>query len=165
VGDCRNISWWNVGNNIIFLFSEVSLSAGTSGDFASSTYLTVFFLGFLSIWGILGTTRFYAMFWHLFGKEVITVSNDSLTLRRQVLFLGRDHVYQARKITGVRFTPLKKKTDGRWSTESLWRFGIARIAFDFDGKTYRFGDGLSETEAEQIIARIWHYLVSPTNVG
>jgi len=81
----------------------------------------------------------------LMGRDILTLSGDSLVIRKQVLVFGWAKQYSRSQIRDLRFQP--ELQQGRAHQSS-------RIAFDYGAKTITFADGLDEAEANQILSRI-----------
>ena len=78
-------------------------------------------------------------FWRFTFKEIIQVSNQGIVVEQQSRILNRSMRYLAEHVK-----------DLRASTS----FDNKQLAFDYGARTIRFGRGLDEAEAKQIIAVI-----------
>lgn len=133
-----------------FLFITFWLCAWTVGGISAGRSLLHHFNPFLCFWMMgwafgeyfAGHTVLYA----LAGKEVIVASSDTtLSCRTEIFGLGWEKSYHAREIKNLRFQP--RLGTGRGQVAS-------GIAFDYEGRTIRFGAGLEEAEATELISRI-----------
>jgi hypothetical protein len=93
--------------------------------------------------------------WWLFGYEEIQVDGETLEVGRS---LGPFHQQKAISAGGVRnlrasgFFGNPWIKGNYWSVNGYWwGFGGGTIAFDFEGKTQRFGIQLEEAEAQDVI--------------
>ena len=90
----------------------------------------------------------------LVGKERILMGTSMLHVKRDVLGLGRTQTYELYKIRNLRVAP---QPTGPRDTGAALRFsGLAGglIAFEYEGKTIRFGAAIDETEARMIVDRM-----------
>lgn len=87
----------------------------------------------------------YALLRSIGGSDVILADPQSLIIRREIFGLGRGKGYLPSEIRRLRFQP--QMGGGRSQRAS-------RIAFDYGAKTIAFGDGVEESEANQLIALI-----------
>ncbi len=111
-------------------------------------------LAWLGVWTVGGLFAIYAWFWQVMGKEIVTVHGQAFTTRRDIGGLGFDKEYDLVQMRDLRigqigFNPLELS-----SSLQLWGVGGGVIGFDYGARTYRFGAGLDEAEAKQIVTAI-----------
>lgn len=106
------------------------------------------------VWTVAGVLAVYAWLWQVMGKEIVTVRDGSLTLRRDVGGFGLDKVYDLDQVRELRAEPAVFDPMDLSMALQLWGIGGGAIAFDYEGKIRRFGIGLDETEAKQAVAAI-----------
>lgn len=132
--------------------SEISLGsmAGLSGG-------GLFMLVWLTLWTIGGAFAIYTFLWQLMGKEIVEVSYETIKIQRAVAGLGRKREYLATYIKDLRVSPLAADSNYPfgWSRASNF-YGLSGglLAFDYGAKTFRFGSGVDEAEAKQILEKI-----------
>ncbi|MDF0674985.1 MAG: hypothetical protein P0120_11715 [Nitrospira sp.] len=113
-----------------------------------------FMLAWFSIWTIGGVLAVYAWLWQVMGKEIVIVRGQTFKTRRDIGGFGFDKEYDRLQMRELRvgqvgFNPLDFS-----SSLQLWGIGGGVITFDYGAKTYRFGAGLDESEAKQVVAAI-----------
>jgi hypothetical protein len=114
--------------------------------------------GFLLLWLILwtggGLFAAYTWLWMLIGKERILMGTSRLHVRRDVLGLGQTQTYEFHKVQNLRVAP--QPPGPRDMGVALRLAGLAGglIAFEYQGKTIRFGAGIDETEARMMVERM-----------
>lgn len=113
-----------------------------------------FMLAWFVVWTVGGLLAIYAWLWQIIGKEMITLHGQTFTTRRDVGGFGFDKEYDIRQMRNLRaaqvgFNPLDIS-----SSLQLWGIGGGVIAFDYGVRTVRFGAGLDEAEAEEVLATI-----------
>ncbi|MCP9462762.1 MAG: hypothetical protein NNA24_12040 [Nitrospira sp.] len=111
-------------------------------------------VGWFVVWTVAGVLALYAWLWQVMGKEIVTVQSGSLTLRRDVGGFGFDKVYGLDQVHELRAEPALFDPMDLSMALQLWGIGGGAIAFDYEGKTRRFGIGLDETEAKQAVTAI-----------
>jgi len=114
----------------------------------------LFMLAWFGVWTIGGGFAIYAWLWQVMGKEIVTVRGQTLKIRRDIGGFGVDKVYNLIQMKDLRleqigFNPLEFS-----SSLQLWGVGGGVIAFDYGESTYRFGAGLDEAEAKQVVTSI-----------
>lgn len=120
----------------------------------SPAFAIIFFALFLVLFaGTFWSSSVYAWLWHVRGKEIVQVDATAITLTRRVLGLERPRRYLASHVRDLRAVP----RGGMAGDPSMWQaFGIdpCTLAFDYGARTVRFGVGLDEAEARQIVAAV-----------
>jgi len=79
------------------------------------------------------------------GRDIIQVINGMVEIRKEAFALGFSKQYLMQEIRDLRFLP---------ESGSGKRHSERSIAFDYGAKTIKFGDGIDESEAKQLIATI-----------
>ena len=111
-------------------------------------------LTWLGVWTVGGVFAIYAWLWQMMGKEIITVQGHSFTTRRNIGEFGFDKEYDLVQMRDVRVGHLGVNPFDVSSSLQLWGVGGGAIAFEHGARTYRFGAGLDEAEAKQIVTAI-----------
>jgi hypothetical protein len=111
-------------------------------------------LAWFVVWTVSGLLAIYAWLWQVVGKEIITVHGQTFTRRRDVGGFGFDKEYNLLQMRDLRvaqvgFNPLDVS-----SSLQLWGIGGGVIAFDYEARTIRFGAGLDEAEAKEVVTAI-----------
>lgn len=116
----------------------------------------LFMLVWLGMWTVGGGFALYTFFWQLVGKEQIEVGSDSIKIQRAIFGLGRTQEYLSAHIRDLRVTPFAQDSNpfGFSRGLSLWGLAGGHLAFDYGSQTRRFGSGVEEAEASQILAKI-----------
>jgi hypothetical protein len=114
----------------------------------------LFMLAWFGVWTVGGGVAIYAWLWQLMGKEILTVRGQTFKIRRDVGGFGFDKEYSLIQIRDLRIGPVGVNPLEFSSSFQLWGVGGGVIAFDYGGRTYRFGAGLDEAEAKQIVTAI-----------
>jgi hypothetical protein len=90
----------------------------------------------------------YVVLWSLFGREIIRVDADTLGIQRRLFWDRQPKDYEIASIRALRVTVVP------YDPFHFFRsFGLAGgpIAFDYGAETVRFGAGIQEAEAEQVL--------------
>ena len=121
------------------------ISAGGAG---------LFMLFWLVFWTIGGLAVMLSLLWQLTGREIIVVDDKALRIKWQLWGFSWLKTYLAADVGSLRVSPVVYAWHGRSRQLSYWWNGCGPIAFDYGAKTYRFGDGVDEAEAKQIVKLI-----------
>src|SRR5256884_8602617 len=83
----------------------------------------------------------------MFGREILSIGPDGLTLRRQVLGLGITRQYDPQHVRRLRLEPRPTDTFSRRTPGVGWGTGDGAVAFDYGAKTIRCGAPLDQAQA------------------
>ena len=113
-----------------------------------------FLLIWLCGWIVGETFALYAFLWGIFGFEVIAAELGSLRIKRSILGYGRSRNYEISRLSNLRasgfFGPMMSWSSGM----AEWGLSGGTIAFDYEGKTKRFGIHLNENDATQLVSTL-----------
>jgi hypothetical protein len=133
----------------LILFLLVWLGAWTVAGISTGRQLLHQFVPFNGFWmcgWALGEVMVtYVLVRMLGGRDIVQVANGIVEIRKEAFGLGFSKQYSPQEIRDLRFLP--EAGSGRGHSESS-------IAFDYGAKTIKFGDGIDESEAKQLIGRI-----------
>lgn len=113
---------------------------------------------FLFIIIILTIFALYTLFWMFFGKEIITLKDGNLKVKKSLFGFGATETFKLNKISNLR---VKKFSPPPFTWDySMVQWGLSggNISFLFEGNTHRFAIKLDEKEAEKIINDMLIYL-------
>jgi len=105
-------------------------------------------------WTMGGAFVILALLWMLIGRERVILRPDALVIRRELVGLARAREYDIESVSNLRVSP---DSYNPWDGRSAWRFwgvGGGVIAFDYGAKTFRFGGGVDEAEARDIVGEM-----------
>jgi hypothetical protein len=114
----------------------------------------LFLFAWLGAWTVGGCFVIGLWLWSIVGHEIVSLNSVTLSIRREVLGFGRSREYDLPSVKNLRIDRTPINSRGLiWSYDSRSMLSGA-IAFDYGSKTFRFGGGLDEAEASQIIERL-----------
>jgi len=156
---------WLIGEIMIIGFGAMILfgtllgwggEAGMAEGFAALIF-AVAVIGTVSLmWLFGGLASIVLLLWQFTGVERIEVDAQTITVRRLILNLGRPKVYRAEHIKELR-TVANPFSSSWWLWSSrmyYWGWAWGMIAFDYGARTIRFGGGVDEAEAKDIVKAI-----------
>ncbi len=135
-----------------WIVGEVSALAGlgSGGRLAPDAFLALW----LAFWTVGGCFAGYSWLWMLAGKERILMGASSLRVKRDSLGLGRTRAYALHRIRNLSVATGPILPSDPRAVFKAWGIIGGRIAFDYEGKTIRFGSSLEEAEARMIVDRM-----------
>lgn len=146
---CLFLPCWLVG----WFFGEMH-GIETLRDPSTETSARQFMYVWLTGWTIGGTVAILSLMWMLLGKEVIQVNRQFITIKKNIFGLGKLKQYQSSHIKDIRILPTVKNDQYTENNLSFWGVTGGNIAFDYGHNTHRFGGGIDEAEAKEILRRI-----------
>ncbi len=137
-----------------WLFGEVEVIRQlTSHETRSQPDL--FLIAWLAGWTVGGGLALLTLLWLLVGRERVTLRPDALLIKHEIAGLGRTKEYDIGSIQNLRVSPVSYNPwDGSRSAQKFWGIGGGVIAFDYGATTCRFGAGIDEAEARDIVAQM-----------
>jgi hypothetical protein len=117
---------------------------------------------FLCFWLIAEVFALYVMLWMAFGKEVVTIRNGVLSVKRDVMGCGPTRRMPLSELRNLRASgyfgfPMTFSYTFRW-----WGLSGGTIAVDYRGKPYRFGIALDEQQANAVVGELRPHLEANT---
>ena len=130
------------------------LTFWTAGGIAAFTQLLhgdlgagLFILLWLCFWAFGEATVAGIIAWQLFGRELLLVSPEQLEVRKQIGPFTKTKRYEVPLVRDLEAARARGDEDERPRKDFC-------LAFEYDDKPVRVGEGMSEREAEQIAATI-----------
>ena len=135
---------------VLWLGVGVMIGWQLVGDFEYSDRERTFFVVFLAFWAYFLYKAVLAWAWRKWGKELIRVTPDAITYKRDIRSYGRAHRYLRSNVSGI-----KKAEHGRFSfsgsySMSFWVITGGSVQFQHLKKVIAVGLQLDESEAEQL---------------
>jgi hypothetical protein len=119
-----------------------------------------FFMAFWLIgWTVGGLFALVVLLWSLFGQETVIIESGVFIVSRGVLNIGIfKKGYDLNSIKNLELNPESTGLDSffgqKKKTGDFFGFTGGKLRFDYGLKTIRFGTGIDEAEARQLIEEI-----------
>jgi hypothetical protein len=111
---------------------------------------SLFLIGWWIAWTAAGGFIGYAWLNQIAGREIVTVDGTALTVTRQLFRILRSKSYEIANVKDLRISRPSANSD--WSSPvQAWGIGGGAVSFDYGSRTIRFGVGLDEAEAKQLV--------------
>ncbi len=144
------LSFWLCG----WLLGEIFALKGVVGLLVG-TPVTLFLLVWLIFWSIGGFFAFQTLLWSLIGKEILTIGQGVLTVRKRGALIFKSKTYDLNEVKNIRVqddNSFKRFTKNHRNDYSPFSAGIIR--FDYGMKTIKVAGGIDEVEANFIINKL-----------
>jgi hypothetical protein len=130
--------FWNLMNIQMGFWQWQSISRGLIGPLSRDK------LHLSEIFAVIGLS---VLLWIAAGREVISLDNGLLRVRREILGIGWSRQYLLTEVGEIRAGCfLDPKADGKWSPDHV----SAALRFSCQGKIHSFGKGLGMQDALNI---------------
>lgn len=110
-------------------------------------YVTVF-IGF---WVYFEYKVVYGLLWLLFGKELIRIDGEKLSIKNSIFSFGKAKKYFNDNIKKIELIEQKPFSFGFDYENAFWRKGTDSLLFEHLNKTIPFGKKLNEKEANLLM--------------
>ena len=121
----------------------------------------MFLLVWLIFWSAGGVFALTTLLWMVLGEERVEISYNVFCVKRHIWGIGQTKSYDLSYIKDLRVTS-HSIGYSFWNNRrhnhvtTVWKMD-GPITFDYGAKTIRFGDGVDEAEAKQIVKLIQQY--------
>lgn len=119
---------------------------------------TPFLLVWLVFWFFAGALCAYVWVWHAFGKEIVKTEGELLTIKYDIFGWGLTRSFQINGISNLRAIGFFGNMFSWSYSNAMWGISGGTVAFDYRGKTHRFGIWLEEKESSEIVERLKPHL-------
>ena len=113
----------------------------------------------IALWLIASGIIVYLQFCNFYGKVIINLNPDELTIKDEIKGFGLTRTYNVIDISNVRIAGFMEKISTSVCTEWMQlRFYDGKIAFDYKNKTYRFAANVSNQDAIKIAEKFKNFI-------
>ena len=91
---------------------------------------------------------------NLMGREEVLVHELRRTVRREIGGIGRSPIFHLTQVRDLRASPATYSPTSFSSGLAFWGLTGGNVPFDYGASTHRFGSGIDEAEARQIVRTI-----------
>ncbi|HEX3409642.1 MAG TPA: hypothetical protein VHS07_05145 [Candidatus Binataceae bacterium] len=151
------LGFWMVGwitgeSSAIHQMLRTHTSHGAVMSVQVQSGLSAFMVVWLAGWTMGGIFAAIVWLWNFAGVERIVLGPSTLAVKREIFGIGPLSEYELMSVSDLRISASPYNFNNRMSPFPMMNTGT--IAFDYGPKTLRFGMGLDEAEAQQIIERM-----------
>lgn len=137
--------WYFGFKSVSSMLLLVFLSGGTNNLGANG-----FMIFWLICWTVGGITIISMLLWGYFGQEQLISDNGEVNLNKTVFGIGLKKRMEANEIKNIRteFSNGNMFGNNSWA---FWGLEPGKIKFDYGFKTFTFGLGVDDAEAEHLV--------------
>lgn len=131
-------------------FGFMGASSVLASDAKDNLFVNGFMIFWLTAWTIGGLAIFLILLWGYFGQEQFTSDRGVVYFNKTIFGLGIKKQMEANEIKNIRTEVANGNIFGgnRWA---FWGLGPGKIKFDYGFKTFSFGLGVDDAEADYIV--------------
>ena len=111
----------------------------------------VYLIVFLGFWAYFEFKTVKALLWYKFGKELIRIDRDALSIKRSILSYGKSHRYFFENIKNFHQPKNDDTNFAQFFENAYWSLGTDALAFDYFTKGKSFGRKLDEKTARLLM--------------
>ena len=120
-----------------------------SGQVADGFMITGMFA-----WSIAGFIAVLIWLWNTKGREIILISESEVRRYREYVLFSRSEMYECCNIRNLRVNEIDLSCPDMVQGAEFWGLSGGMIAFDYGEQTGKFGLGIADEDAYQIIEAI-----------
>ncbi|MES2780825.1 MAG: hypothetical protein V4651_13110 [Bacteroidota bacterium] len=137
---------WMGGWAFGFLSASGILMKSDMGQFGVNGFMTFWLLG----WTAAGLFIVFFLLWGYFGRENFLMEGNEVLFEKTVFGIGKKNRFELSSVKNFRVELGADAAFGgnRWA---FWGLGPGKIKFDYGFKTYSFGLGVDDAEANHIV--------------
>ena len=110
----------------------------------------IFMLNWVLIWTLAGLYSGLVLLWKRKGRETVRIFRDQLNLSRCINNWCKESTFSLEKVLNLRTNPDDLGPSKGWPLEQFGLVGGV-LAFEYEGKTFRFGAHLAQAEASKVL--------------
>ncbi len=148
-------AWFKVGLVALWLAGWIlaeRTAAGILRDLQPRDGTPTLMLLVLGLWTLAALIGVFLLVWLVWGREVVTVTPDSIAIRNEISGAGRRREFEMAYVERIRLRRAMPAKERQMLTPGLGRAGW--IEFDYRFRTYRFGTSIDRPEALGLLRMI-----------
>lgn len=147
---------------LLFFGGMNELSVGENFDEEIRKQQIIYLAIFTGFWIYFEYLTVKTTLWYLYGKELILIDTEGLSVKRSILSYGKAHRYFYENIKKLRYEKPDNTSLSQFMNTAYWSLGNDAIYLEYGGKKKSFGRRIEEKEAKLLLRFIqdrlkkWH---------
>lgn len=112
---------------------------------------TIWLIVFLGFWTYFEYKTVKAWLWYRFGKELLMIDTESLSVKRSIFSYGKAKRYYFENIKKMNVRPMEDTNFSQFFENAYWTLGMDRIEFEYFGKTQSFARRLDDKSSKLLL--------------
>lgn len=114
----------------------------------------IYLIVFIGFWIYFEYKTVKALLWYKFGKELIRISREGMSVKRSIFSYGKSHLYFYENVKQMKVAEVDNTSFSQFFENAYWTVGTDSVTFQHFGKTKSFGRRLDPKDANQLIRYI-----------
>ncbi|WP_066759667.1 hypothetical protein [Crocinitomix algicola] len=155
------LTLWVVSFTFIGLYMLYQLLTGFVGlnymDIPTEEELDnqrIYAIVFLGFWGYFEFKTVKALLWYRFGKELLRLDLDGMTIKKSILSYGKANRYFFENIKKFGQRKQEETSFGQFFENAYWSMGTDALSFSYMGKEKSFGRRLNDKDSRLLMRLI-----------
>lgn len=135
----------------LFIWFSFISSFGSMFSITNDDGIDVFFIVWMILWLLSGLAVFGFLLWNLLAKERVIVDSKKLILKKGLFGIGSNKTFGKKHVTNLRFIERPNDIFSYRNRMATWGLGEGKVKFDYGMRSFSFGLGLDDAEANYLI--------------
>jgi hypothetical protein len=127
-----------------------TLEVGTNFDDSVRKQQQIYLAIFVAFWAYFEYVTVKTFLWIIFGKELIMIDSEAMSVKKSILRYGKSHRYFFENIKHFKYERPDTLSMNTFLDNSYWSTGSEVYKLDYMGKSRTFGRKIDEKEAKQL---------------
>jgi hypothetical protein len=136
---------------LLFFGGINELETGENFDEDVRRQQLIYLIIFVSFWAYFEVSTLRALFWTLFGKELIMIDTEAVHVKRAIFNYGKSHRFFFENIKEMKADQDDKTSLNKYLDNAYWSPGSDTIKIQHTGKEKSFGRKLDEKNAKLLL--------------
>lgn len=148
---------WAVGEVVVLTILVTGFWQALQNGFAigpGGWGIGAFLFAWLGGWTVGGAFAIYSWLWNIGGREIVEIDDLVLRIEKRIPGLCRAREYRVSDVACLRHAPQPGNPWAMGPNLQQWGSSAGAFAFDYGASTVRFGIGVDEAEAKQVMVVI-----------
>jgi hypothetical protein len=125
-----------------------TLQVGENFDEDIRKQQIIYLIVFTAFWVLFEYVTVKAFFWIIFGKELVMIDTEALSIKKSILGYGKSHRFFFENIKKVSYEKPDSLSLNTFLDNSYWSTGTEVMKVEHKGKTKSFGRKLDDKDAK-----------------
>lgn len=136
---------------LLFFGGLNTLEVGENYDQDIREQQIIYLAIFTGFWIYFEYMTMKVVLWYLFGKELLLIDNDGLTVKRSILSYGKAQRYFNENIKKIWYEKPDNTSMNQYFNNAYWSLGSDVLFLEFKDKKKSFGRRLDDKEAKLLL--------------
>ena len=136
---------------LLFFGGIDELATGINYDETVRDQQLIYLAIFTAFWGYFEYITVKAVLWNIFGKELLMIDTEALSVKKSILGYGKANRYFFENIKSLKYEKPDSTSLNSFLDNAYWSTGTEVFKLDYLGKNKSFGKKVDEKEATLLL--------------